>query len=127
MSLHGSALHKQLSNGLRMCVRVGKWQVLVNMLDTSNVQKGAKEAQPVHTFTILLQYSHLGKLSVGPITYADDEDGNLLPMLLCKEQYRKGSVEPSGKIYDIDSEVEKSKKAGNRLHHSPLDLAVVEK
>lgn len=54
---------------------------------------------------MLLQYSRLDKLSVGPINYADDEDGNLLPMVLCKEQYRKKSV----KTYDIDSEVEKSK------------------
>lgn len=70
--------------------------------------------QPVQSFTIYLQYSHLGKLSVGPMNYADDEDGNLLPLVLCKEQYRKGSVEPSGKMYDIDSEVEKGKKAGSQ-------------
>lgn len=55
---------------------------------------------------VLDQYSQLGKLSVGPITYADDADGNLLPLVLCKEQYRKSSVEPFGKTYDIDSEVE---------------------
>lgn len=43
---------------------------------------------------------------MGPINYADDADGNLLPLVLCKEQYRKSSVEPFDKTYDIDSEVE---------------------
>lgn len=69
--------------------------------------------QSVHIFTIYLQYSQLAKLSVGPISYADDADGNLLPLVLCKEQYRKSSVEPFDKTYDIDSEVETGKKVRN--------------
>lgn len=94
---------------MRMCVCECK--VLVNILHAAKMQKRTTEVQRTDTLTILLQYSHLDKLSVGPINYADDEDGNLLPMVLCKEQYRKTNVEPLGKIYDIDSEVEKSKKA----------------
>lgn len=72
--------------------------------------KSARDVQSVHIFTIKLQYSQLRKLSVGPINYAEDEDGNLLPLVLCKEQYRKSSVEPLEKTYEIDSEVETGKR-----------------
>ncbi|XP_066503404.1 mucolipin-2 isoform X2 [Hoplias malabaricus] len=54
---------------------------------------------------ILDQYSQLGQLSVGPVDYAE-ENGNLLPLVICKEYYRRGSVEPSDHSYDIDAQTE---------------------
>ncbi|XP_042273739.1 mucolipin-2 isoform X2 [Thunnus maccoyii] len=57
-------------------------------------------------FYVLDQYSQLGRLSVGPISYAKDEDGGLLPVVICKELYRRGSVEPSDEAFDIDAQVE---------------------
>ncbi|XP_032428896.1 mucolipin-2 isoform X1 [Xiphophorus hellerii] len=56
-------------------------------------------------FYILDQYSQLGQLSVGPISYAE-EDGKLLPLTICKEYYRNGSLEPSDETYDIDAHLE---------------------
>ncbi|XP_054869875.1 mucolipin-2 [Amphiprion ocellaris] len=57
-------------------------------------------------YYVLDQYSQLGQLSVGPISYAEDEDGNLLPLVVCKEYYRRGSVDPSDETYDIDAQLE---------------------
>lgn len=57
-------------------------------------------------FYVLDQYSQLGKLSVGPIDYAEDEGGKLLPLTICKEYYKRGSVEPSNEHFDIDAELE---------------------
>ncbi|KAM8744679.1 mucolipin-2 isoform 1-T1 [Acanthopagrus schlegelii] len=57
-------------------------------------------------FYVMDQYSQLGRLSVGPISYAEDEDGQLLPLVICKEYYKRGSVEPSDEAYDIDSQLE---------------------
>uniref|UniRef100_A0AAX7VUF9 Polycystin cation channel PKD1/PKD2 domain-containing protein n=1 Tax=Astatotilapia calliptera TaxID=8154 RepID=A0AAX7VUF9_ASTCA len=57
-------------------------------------------------FYVMDQYSQLGQLSVGPISYAEDENGKLLPLTICKEYYRRGSVEPSDEIYDIDAQLE---------------------
>ncbi|KAG7217487.1 hypothetical protein INR49_021412 [Caranx melampygus] len=51
-------------------------------------------------------YSQLGQLSTGPISYAEDEDGQLLPLIMCKEYYKRGSVEPSDEAYDIDAQLE---------------------
>ncbi|XP_070688571.1 mucolipin-2 isoform X2 [Pempheris klunzingeri] len=48
----------------------------------------------------------LGRLSLGPISYAEDEDGQLLPLIICKEHYKRGSVEPSDEAYDIDARLE---------------------
>uniref|UniRef100_A0A8C4IUB0 Mucolipin TRP cation channel 2 n=1 Tax=Dicentrarchus labrax TaxID=13489 RepID=A0A8C4IUB0_DICLA len=64
--------------------------------------------QAVHDslFYVLDQYSQFGRLSVGPISYAEDEDGKLLPLTLCKEYYKRGSVEPSNEAYDIDAQLE---------------------
>ncbi|XP_054906319.1 mucolipin-2 isoform X2 [Poeciliopsis prolifica] len=56
-------------------------------------------------FYVLDQYSQLGQLSVGPISYAE-EDGKLLPLTICKKYYRKGSLEPSEEAYDIDAHLE---------------------
>lgn len=57
-------------------------------------------------FYVLDQYSQLGQLSVGPISYAEDEDGSLLPLIICKEHYKRGSVEPSDEAYDIDAQLD---------------------
>ncbi|XP_037624837.1 mucolipin-2 isoform X1 [Sebastes umbrosus] len=58
-------------------------------------------------FYVLDQYSQLGRLSVGPIGYGEDEDGRLLPLIICKEYYKRGSVEPSEEAYDIDAQLER--------------------
>lgn len=57
-------------------------------------------------FHVMDQYSQLGRLSVGPISYAEDEGGNRLPLIICKEYYKRGSVEPSEEAYDIDAQLE---------------------
>ncbi|XP_074524557.1 mucolipin-2 isoform X2 [Halichoeres trimaculatus] len=57
-------------------------------------------------FYVLDQYSQLGRLSVGPINYAEDEDGKPLPLTICKEYYKRGTVDPSDEAYDIDSQLE---------------------
>ncbi|KAM7012886.1 mucolipin-2 [Tautogolabrus adspersus] len=57
-------------------------------------------------FYALDQYSQLGRLSVGPIAYAEDDDGKLLPLTICKEYYKRGTVEPSDEAYDIDAQLE---------------------
>ncbi|KAL6108021.1 mcoln2 [Pungitius sinensis] len=57
-------------------------------------------------FYVMDQYSQLGRLSVGSLSYGEDEDGNLLPLIVCKEYYRRGSEDPSGEAYDIDAELE---------------------
>ncbi len=49
---------------------------------------------------------------MGPISYAKDEDGVLLPLTMCKEYYRRGSVDPSDEAYDIDAQLE----TGERNH-----------
>uniref|UniRef100_A0A3Q4I024 Mucolipin TRP cation channel 2 n=1 Tax=Neolamprologus brichardi TaxID=32507 RepID=A0A3Q4I024_NEOBR len=54
----------------------------------------------------LFYHSQLDQLSVGPISYAEDENSKLLPLTICKEYYRRGSVEPSDEIYDIDAQLE---------------------
>lgn len=43
---------------------------------------------------------------MGPISYAEDEYGSLLPLIVCKEYYRRGSVEPSDEAFDIDAQLE---------------------
>lgn len=58
-------------------------------------------------FHIFDQYSQLGQLSVGPISYAEDADGKLLPVTACKESYKKGSINPSDEAFDIDAHLEK--------------------
>ncbi|XP_045905215.1 mucolipin-2 [Micropterus dolomieu] len=57
-------------------------------------------------FYVLDQYSQLDRLSVGAISYAEDEEGKLLPLTICKEYYKRGSVEPSNEAYDIDAQLE---------------------
>ncbi|KAM6922085.1 mucolipin-2 [Xenentodon cancila] len=57
-------------------------------------------------FYVLDQYSQLGELSVGPISYAMDDDGKLLPLLICKDYYKRGNVESSDEAFDIDAHLE---------------------
>ncbi|KAM9358219.1 mucolipin-2 [Symphorus nematophorus] len=57
-------------------------------------------------FYVLDQYSQLGRLSVAPISYAEDGNGKVLPVIICKEYYKRGSVEPSEEAYDIDAQLE---------------------
>ncbi|XP_061594352.1 mucolipin-2 isoform X2 [Cololabis saira] len=57
-------------------------------------------------FYVLDQYSQLGELSVGPISYAEDDYGKLLPVKLCKDHYKRGSVESSDEAFDIDARLE---------------------
>uniref|UniRef100_A0A671N5E3 Mucolipin-2-like n=1 Tax=Sinocyclocheilus anshuiensis TaxID=1608454 RepID=A0A671N5E3_9TELE len=54
---------------------------------------------------VIDQYSQLGNLSVGPASYAE-ENGEFLPLIICKKSYKRGSVEPSEEPYDIDAELE---------------------
>ncbi len=51
------------------------------------------------------QYSLLGNLSVGPVSYAEENE-KFLPLIICKKSYKNGSVEPSEEAYDIDAELE---------------------
>ncbi|XP_032382386.1 mucolipin-2 [Etheostoma spectabile] len=57
-------------------------------------------------FYVLDQYSQLGRLSVGSIGYDEDEEGELLPLVICKQHYKRGSVKPSEEVYDIDAQLE---------------------
>uniref|UniRef100_A0A667X8U4 Mucolipin TRP cation channel 2 n=1 Tax=Myripristis murdjan TaxID=586833 RepID=A0A667X8U4_9TELE len=59
-------------------------------------------------FHVLDQYSQLGRLSVGPISYAENEDGSLLPLVVCKHYYKRGSIQPSDEAYDIDAQLEEA-------------------
>lgn len=43
---------------------------------------------------------------MGSVTYGDDADGVLLPITVCKESYKKRSVEPSSGVFEIDTELE---------------------
>ncbi|XP_046893020.1 mucolipin-2 isoform X2 [Hypomesus transpacificus] len=56
-------------------------------------------------FYVLDQYDHLGHLSVGPISYAED-NGKPVPLIMCKEYYKRASVKPSDEAYDIDAQLE---------------------
>ncbi|XP_055718293.1 mucolipin-2 [Salvelinus fontinalis] len=68
-------------------------------------------------FYVLDQYRQLGRLSVGPISYAE-EDGKLLPLVICKEYYKRGNVEPSDEAYDIDAQLEK-----DCMTHDPTNVS----
>ena len=54
---------------------------------------------------VSMQYDHLGHLSVGPISYAED-NGKPVPLIMCKEYYKRASVKPSDEAYDIDAQLE---------------------
>ncbi|TNN69105.1 Mucolipin-2 [Liparis tanakae] len=59
-----------------------------------------------HVYDSLFYYSQLGRLSVGPLSYREDEHGDVLPLIICKEYYKRSSVEPSNEAYDIDAQLE---------------------
>uniref|UniRef100_A0A8B9K846 Mucolipin TRP cation channel 2 n=1 Tax=Astyanax mexicanus TaxID=7994 RepID=A0A8B9K846_ASTMX len=61
------------------------------------------------------QYSQLDQLSVGAVSYAE-EDGKLQPLVICKEYYSRGRVESSDKSYDIDAQTETG--SPFLLHHT---------
>ncbi|XP_076880435.1 mucolipin-2 [Brachyhypopomus gauderio] len=64
-----------------------------------------KESVYDNIFYVIDQYFQIGQLSVGPISYAED-DGKPLPLVICKEYYRRGSVDPSEEYFDIDAHTE---------------------
>uniref|UniRef100_A0A7N6BPQ6 Polycystin cation channel PKD1/PKD2 domain-containing protein n=1 Tax=Anabas testudineus TaxID=64144 RepID=A0A7N6BPQ6_ANATE len=70
-------------------------------------------------FYVLDQYSQLGRLSVGPLGYTEDEDGKLLPLVICKEYYKRGSVDPSDEAFDIDAHIETGER-GNIYSESEI-------
>ncbi|KAM9761898.1 mucolipin-2 [Menidia menidia] len=65
-----------------------------------------KQAVYDSLFYVLDQYSQLGQLSVGPISYAEDEFGKLQPLIICKQHYKRGSLKPSDEAFDIDAQLE---------------------
>lgn len=56
-------------------------------------------------YPCLQQYSQLRNLSVGPVSYAEENE-KFLHMIICKKSYMRGSVEPSEESYDIDAQLE---------------------
>ncbi|NP_957442.1 mucolipin-2 [Danio rerio] len=54
---------------------------------------------------VLDQYAQLQNLSVGPISYAE-ENGEFSPMIICKKSYKRGDVQPSEDVYDIEAQLE---------------------
>lgn len=64
-----------------------------------------------------LQYSQLGELSVGPISYSEDENGKLLPLVICKRLYKKRSLDPVKQTVEIDTDVETGEKSASSLAH----------
>lgn len=61
-----------------------------------------------------LQYSQLRELSVGPISYSEDENGRLLPLVICKSLYKKRSLDPSKQAVEIDTELERGETSARR-------------
>lgn len=59
----------------------------------------------LHIIYLFSQYSQLGNLSVGPVSYAEENE-EFLPMVICKESYQRGSAEPSDGSYYIDAQLE---------------------
>lgn len=62
-----------------------------------------------------LQYSRLGELSVGPISYSEDKSGKLLPLIICKQLYRKRSMDLVKQIFVIDTDLERGEKSASSL------------
>lgn len=64
-----------------------------------------REQKSVFSVLSVLQYSQLDQLSVSSVNYAE-EDGKLLPLVICKKYYRQGHAEHSEGTYDIDAQTE---------------------
>lgn len=62
-----------------------------------------------------LQYGRLGELSVGPISYSEDESGDLLPLIICKRLYRKRSMDVVKQIFVIDTDLERGEESASSL------------
>ncbi|XP_053490473.1 mucolipin-2 [Ictalurus furcatus] len=73
--------------------------------DDYSVAVYTKQSVFDHLYYIIDQYSQLDQLSVGSVSYAE-EDGNLLPLVICKEYYRPGSGKHSEGTYNIDAQTE---------------------
>ncbi|KAK2868872.1 hypothetical protein Q7C36_000743 [Tachysurus vachellii] len=58
-----------------------------------------------HLYFIIDQYSQLDELTVGSVSYAE-EDGKICPLVICKEYYKRGSGKHSEKAYDINAQTE---------------------
>lgn len=72
-----------------------------------------------------LQYSHLRELSVGPISYSEDENRKLLPLVICKSLYKKRSLDPLNQAFEIDTELETGEKSASLAQQSYLIINVV--
>ncbi|XP_058257786.1 mucolipin-2 isoform X2 [Hemibagrus wyckioides] len=73
--------------------------------DDYSVAVYTKQSVFDHLYYIIDQYSQLDELSVGSVGYAE-EDGEILPLVICKEYYKQGSGKHSEKTYDINSQME---------------------
>ncbi|XP_026879808.2 mucolipin-2 [Electrophorus electricus] len=73
--------------------------------DDYSVAVFTKKSVYDNIYYVIDQYFQISQLSVGPISYAED-NGEPLPLVICKEYYRRGSVEPSDEYYDIDAHTE---------------------
>uniref|UniRef100_A0A3B4DYA5 Polycystin cation channel PKD1/PKD2 domain-containing protein n=1 Tax=Pygocentrus nattereri TaxID=42514 RepID=A0A3B4DYA5_PYGNA len=65
--------------------------------DDYSVAVYTKQSVIDNIFYVLDQYSQLDQLSVGPVSYAE-ENRRLLPLVICKESYRPGRVESSDEL-----------------------------
>ncbi|KAM8875377.1 mucolipin-2 isoform 3-T5 [Spinachia spinachia] len=104
-----------LSNQLVVAYKEENMMVLKNLflkdysgVDEDDYSVAVYTQQSVYDslFYVMDQYSQLGRLSVGSLSYGEDGDGNLLPLIVCKEYYRRGSEDPSGEAHDIDAQLE---------------------
>ncbi|XP_046712887.1 mucolipin-2 isoform X1 [Silurus meridionalis] len=73
--------------------------------DDYTVAVYTKQSVSDHLYYIIDQYSQLDQLSVGSVSYAE-KDGKLLPLVVCKEYYRRGSGKASEETYDIDAQTD---------------------
>lgn len=75
------------------------------------------------TLVWCLQYSQLGALSVGPISYSEDERGNVLPLVICKSLYKKRRLDPLKHVVEIETEMETGEKSASSLTHE-IDVVI---
>ncbi|KAF5894713.1 mucolipin-2-like isoform X1, partial [Clarias magur] len=73
--------------------------------DDYSVAVYTKQSVFDHLHFIIDQYSQLDQLSVGSVSYAE-KDEKLLPLVICKKYYRRGTEEHSEETYDIDAQTE---------------------
>uniref|UniRef100_W5ME93 Mucolipin TRP cation channel 2 n=1 Tax=Lepisosteus oculatus TaxID=7918 RepID=W5ME93_LEPOC len=75
--------------------------------DEDDYSRAVYSQQDVYdcVFFAIDQYALLKNLSVGPVSYAQD-DSEVSPLVICKQHYRRGSVHSSYESNDIDPETE---------------------